>query len=320
MNPILFIDMGKTNPVLRHERSSSTEQCHVWIDDVLGETEFLLAHYTAHEFRPHFHETFAIGIIESGGQWFRTERRSDLVMPAETLCVINPGIVHIGRAASDLGWTYRMFYPSTDLIHRALGDQKTNRIPGFRTHVIDAPALYQQFRRLHQVSQLHETALERESRTYCFINDLFVRHAEDALQALNQGDERTAAKRVQEFIHAHWDQALRIDELSNVAGLSETHTIRSFSRRIGMPPHGYQQALRVERAKALIRLRLPLVEVTAAAAFYDQSQMTRHFKKDSGMTPGQYAFLTTGKGKAEIAKTTLRDSNKLSTRAGSDAH
>ena len=318
MNPILFSDMGKSNPELHHERPSSTEQCRVWIDDALGETEFLCARYITHEFRPHFHETFAIGIIESGGQWFRTERRSDLVMPAETLCVINPGIVHIGRAASDLGWTYRMFYPSTDLIHRALGDQKTNRIPGFRTHVIDAPALYQQFRRLHQVSQLHETALERESRTYCFINELFVRHAKDALQPLSQGDERTVARRVQEFIHAHWDQPLRIHDLSSVAGLSETHTIRSFSRHIGMPPHSYQQAFRVERAKALIRSRLPLVEVAAAAAFYDQSQLTRHFKKVSGMTPGQYAFLTTGK--AEIAKTTLSDSNKLSTRAGSDTH
>ena len=213
-----------------------------------------------------------------------------------------------------------MFYPTADLIYRALGDQKPNQIPGFHTHVIDDPALYQKFLRLHQVSQRHETALERESRTYCFINDLFVRHAEDALQPLNHGGERTAARRVQEFIHAHWDQALRIHELSNVAGLSETHTIRSFSRHIGMPPHSYQQALRVERAKALIRSRLPLVEVAAAAAFYDQSQLTHHFKKVSGMTPGQYAVLTTGKDKAETAKTTLRDSDKLSTHSGSDAH
>jgi len=271
MNPILFSDMGKTNPALRLERSSSTEQCRVWIDDVLGKTEFLFARYTTHEFRPHFHETFAIGIIESGGQWFRPERRPDLVMPAGRLCVINPGVVHIGRTASDLGWAYRMFYPSTDLIHRALGDQKTNRVPGFRAHVIDDPALYQQFLRLHQVSQLHETALERESRTYCFINDLFVRHAEDALQPLSQGDERTAARRVLEFIHAHWEQPLRIRDLSNVAGLSETHTIRSFSRHIGMPPHSYQQALRVERAKTLIRSRLPLAEVAAAAAVRSKS-------------------------------------------------
>ena len=320
MNPILFSDMGKTNPAPIFEPSSTTEQCRVWIDDALGETEFLFARYTTHEFRPHFHETFAIGIIESGGQWFRPERRSDLVMPAGRLCVINPGIVHVGRAASDKGWAYRMFYPTADLIYRALGDQKPNQIPGFHTHVIDDPALYQKFLRLHQVSQRHETALERESRTYCFINDLFVRHAEDALQPLNHGGERTAARRVQEFIHAHWDQALRIHELSNVAGLSETHTIRSFSRHIGMPPHSYQQALRVERAKALIRSRLPLGEVAAAAAFYDQSQLTHHFKKVSGMTPGQYAVLTTGKDKAETAKTTLRDSDKLSTHSGSDAH
>jgi len=38
------------------------------------------------------------------------------------------------------------------------------------------------------------------------------------------------------------------------------------------------------------------------------------------MTLGQYAFLITGTGKAEIAKTALSDSDKLSTHAGSDAH
>src|SRR5262245_40016307 len=101
---------------------SGENKSNRWSDEAFGSTEFLFAEYRDFIFSPHVHETFAIGVIESGGQEFRPGRASTLVMPAGTLCAINPGVVHEGRAATPQGWRYRMFYPSPALLAGALAD------------------------------------------------------------------------------------------------------------------------------------------------------------------------------------------------------
>ena len=72
----------------------SGNQSKTWSDEAFGTTQFLFADYRDFAFPPHVHETFAIGVIETGGQRFRPGRASSLVMPAGTLCAINPGVVH----------------------------------------------------------------------------------------------------------------------------------------------------------------------------------------------------------------------------------
>ena len=58
----------------------------------------------------------------------------------------------------------------------------------------------------------------------------------------------------------------------------------------GLPPHQYVIARRVERAKQLLRAGtdLALAEVAACAGFSDQSQFCQHFKRLTGVTPGQF--------------------------------
>ena len=156
------------------------DQTSAWVDDALDGTDFLAAHYVRFAFPPHLHETFAIGVIETGGQRFRPERRSSLVMPAGTLCVIDPGTVHEGRAASENGWRYRMFYPSAGLVKHALTGLEA---PGsaqqgaFGRYVIEDPALYASFLALHMASETKAVALERETRAVSFLARLFDRHA-----------------------------------------------------------------------------------------------------------------------------------------------
>lgn len=72
-----------------------------WFDSGLGGTEFLAARYRDFAFVPHLHETYAIGVIEKGGQLFQPERKARLIMPESTLFVINPRVVHEGRSATD---------------------------------------------------------------------------------------------------------------------------------------------------------------------------------------------------------------------------
>jgi AraC-like DNA-binding protein len=266
------------------------DQTSAWVDDTLDGTDFLAAHYVRFAFPPHVHETFAIGVIETGGQRFRPERRSPLVMPAGTLCVIDPGTVHEGRAASEEGWRYRMFYPATSLVKLALAGLET---PGsaqqgaFSRYVIDDPGLYTSFLALHAASEMNAIPLERETRAVFFLTRLFGRHA--GLSPVSARHAGATADVVRAYLHAHCTSQVRLEDLAAAADVSTTHVVRSFTRAIGMPPHAYLIGLRVERAKSAIRLGHSLADAALVSGFGDQSQLTRHFRSVTGMTPGYYA-------------------------------
>ena len=106
----------------------------------------------------------------------------------------------------------------------------------------------------------------------------------DARYVLERASARETAARVA--------GSLPTASVSFEADVSETQVIRSFSAAEGLPPHAYLVALRVERAKRLIRDGLSLADVADQAGFSDQSHMSRHFKRLTSVTPGQFAKAT----------------------------
>ena len=52
-----------------------------------------------------------------------------------------------------------------------------------------------------------------------------------------------------------------------------------------MPPHVYVTGRRVELARRLLLDGVPAAEAATRAGFYDQSHLTRHFKRLHGVTP-----------------------------------
>jgi len=94
---------------------------------------------------------------------------------------------------------------------------------------------------------------------------------------------------VRDFLRARFAEKIMLQDLEVVSGLSRFHLVRRFTAEVGLPPHTYQVALRVDRARGLIRRGLSPVAVATAVGFADQSHLTRHFKRRVGMTPGAYA-------------------------------
>jgi AraC-like DNA-binding protein len=272
-----------------------SNQSATWSDEAFEATEFLLADYRDFAYPAHLHETFAIGVIEAGGQRFRPGRAPALIMPAGTLCAINPDVVHDGRAATEVGWRYRMFYPSPALVASALEHSRHGPRSGewgLARHVIDDRELYREFVTLHVSSQLNESLLERQSRMAVFLQRFFERHG-------NFSPERTplqVAPRtvtlVRDYLHSMYQDQVSIADLAQAAGVSGTQVIRAFSAGTGMPPHAYLVSLRVERAKGLLRAGRSAADAALEAGFSDQSQLTRHFKRLTGVTPGRFAAQT----------------------------
>jgi AraC family transcriptional regulator len=119
-----------------------------------------------------------------------------------------------------------------------------------------------------------------------------IRHASAPRQA---GPKRDGAlpqarlRSVVEYVEEHLDAGLSLAQMAAVARLSPYHFARQLKAAIGLPPHQYVIARRVERARQLLaRTDLSLAEVAALVGFCDQSQLTRHFKRLLGVTPGQF--------------------------------
>ena len=83
------------------------EAVRLWRSGALNKTLFLAADYRHQRFAAHAHEEYAIGIIEGGCQAFTYDRVRRLDMPAGSVALISPGIVHSGWPSAEQGGSVR---------------------------------------------------------------------------------------------------------------------------------------------------------------------------------------------------------------------
>ena len=96
--------------------------------------------------------------------------------------------------------------------------------------------------------------------------------------------------RVLSCIGDHLAEDLSLDELAACCHLSPYHFCRLFRQSTGQSPHQYVISQRVEKAKSLLmRGGLTVGEVAQVVGFSDHSKLHHHFKKLTGLTPGQYS-------------------------------
>ena len=96
-------------------------------------------------------------------------------------------------------------------------------------------------------------------------------------------------RRVEEYIDAHLDSALGIQELAASVGISVSHFSRSFFRSVGLTPHSYIMRRRLTRAQDLLaRTDLALAEVALTTGFSDQSHFCRRFREFIGLPPRSF--------------------------------
>ena len=267
------------------------ERVKLWRMPELGDVELMHATYVAQTFPRHSHEGFAVGAIERGALGF-FYRGENVVAPAGAVSLANPGEAHTGRAATEAGWTYRMFYFDAELLRKAACEMggRPRDIPFFKTGVIHDDRLSRAVRDLHSnLEQGEISRLERESRFLWMLAQLIARHADAPPPLQTVGRERRRVRLVREAIEAHYSENVSLARLASIADLSPFHLVRVFRDEIGLPPHAYQTQVRINRARTLLRKGWPIAATAFEVGFADQSHFTRHFKRITGATPGQYS-------------------------------
>lgn len=95
-------------------------------------------------------------------------------------------------------------------------------------------------------------------------------------------------RRAMAFLQEHLTDEVTLDELAAHTGLDKFHLCRAFRAQVGIPPYAYLTHLRIARAKDLLLSGVPASEVAPQVGLYDQSQLTRHFRRIVGVTPARF--------------------------------
>lgn len=283
--------MRLTNLTGYDSAMENEERVKLWRLPELGHVDLMHATYVTQTFPRHTHEGFALGVIERGALGFRY-RGENVVAAAGAINLANPDEAHTGHAAVESGWTYRMFYFDAALLQKASSQLagRMQSIPFFKPGVIRDDGLAAFIHAQHLSLEREEaTALERETRFLWMLAQLISRHADSPPAAQAIGRERTRIKRVREYIEAHYNENISLERLASVANLSAFHFVRVFRNEVGLPPHTYLTQIRIRKAQAYLAKGWQIAAAAHETGFVDQSHFTRHFKRITGVTPGQYS-------------------------------
>jgi AraC-like DNA-binding protein len=91
-----------------------------------------------------------------------------------------------------------------------------------------------------------------------------------------------------DYLHAHLDQDIGLDDLARVCGVDRFRLTRAFKAAYGLAPHAYLIQLRLARARQLLARGQSPAEVATALGFADQSHLGRWFRRAYRLTPADY--------------------------------
>ncbi len=235
-----------------------------------------------HHFPRHAHEFYSIGVIEDGvgGNYCRGATHE---IPAGAIVVINPDEVHTGYAAGGRPLTYRMLhvYPNVFL-------GMTPSLPWFARPAIADLRWARALAGLHRQLEAAADPLSAEENLIETLTDFLAAHASEAAQPPAAGREPRAVQAVREYLESHYTQRVRLADLVRLTGLDRAYLIRSFRRSAGIPPHEYLTQVRIRHATHKLARGEGIAAVAIETGFADQSHLSRHFKRITGTTPGQY--------------------------------
>jgi len=242
--------------------------------------ELYRAHIVRHTFEPHTHEAYGLGAIETGVERFRY-RGTDHLAPQDSRVMMNPDVLHTGRAETDGGWRYRMAYIDADVVENVTGQRGL----WFRDAVEHDAA------RARRVTTLLD-ALWRTDEPLAFDGLLFdlVDAFSDQARAARPAERDAAPRftRVIEYLRDNLGRRLTLDELAAVAELSPFHFLRAFRTQYDATPQQMLMALRLFEAKRRLAGGVAPAQVAAEVGLSDQAHLTRAFAQRYGVTPARY--------------------------------
>ncbi len=108
----------------------------------------------------------------------------------------------------------------------------------------------------------------------------------------NDAGRLPGVSRTIDYINAHFDERLRVEELAKMADLSVYQLEQRMKRIFHVTIGQFIMHTRITAARALLKNpEIPIADVAISSGFYDQSAFARQFKAITGLTPREFRNL-----------------------------
>ncbi|WBB67886.1 AraC family transcriptional regulator [Micromonospora sp. WMMD812] len=252
-----------------------------WRPAVAGVAEVFHAHFVDHAYPSHTHDVWTLLIVDDGAVRYDLDRhRHGALRTSVTL--LPPHVPHDGRAATRTGFRKRVLYLDAAVLDAELGGRAVDQ-PSLAD-----PQLRHRIHQLHQVLVRRGDEFEADSRL-AFILERLGRHLRRQPPAGVAPPPHGLAARLRELLDTRTAEGITLAEAAGMLHAHPTHLVRTFTRAHGLPPHAYLTGRRIELARRLLLAGQRPAEVAAAAGFFDQAHLTRHFRRHLGVGPARYA-------------------------------
>src|SRR5579875_3739267 len=234
-----------------------------WWDRHVPGLSLMHADFTTHEYPPHSHEAFVVAVTEVGGSIIKSRGVIEEAHASE-LFVFNPAEPHAGWMGWSRHWRYRSLYltqSAMDEVARGLGIE---RVPYFTRNMFPDRDLIDGFLALHRSLQDgHDLFHERELLIGTF-GRLFRRHGSGGSRIEPPVRDRAVVDRAIAEMRARYAEAVRLEALADLVGLTTFQLIGAFRRAVGLTPHAYLTQIRLSMA-CRSRKQLPFPAFTIRA-------------------------------------------------------
>ena len=111
-----------------------------------------------------------------------------------------------------------------------------------------------------------------------------------ALRQIARADSRLSqVRRSMEWIRMHFDKAIRIETLAELAGMSPASFHRHFKAATAMSPLQYQKTLRLQEARRLMVVSASTTQAAHRVGYESASQFSREYARMFGVPPSRDA-------------------------------
>ena len=238
-----------------------------------------------HDYPPHVHEEYSVLLLLRGFETQICQGVTDTASPGD-LMLNNADQPHSSRSVNA---DYRIFRINRSSLSRMLS-QITGKCetPYFPSAVVRDSFLFRLILNLHLKLEHNISALEQESEFISAMGTFLLSLRRRQTSVRPVGKEARYVSLVRDYLRAHHAETVTLSQLTALTNLSPFHLLRVFHQQVGFPPHEYQTQLRIAHARKLIRNGRPISQVALDTGFFDQSHLSRNFRRIVGMTPGQY--------------------------------
>ncbi|WP_162610936.1 AraC family transcriptional regulator [Gordonibacter sp. An230] len=276
-----------------------------------------LDEYLSREWSFHWHDEVEFAVVRRGAVRF-TVRQGDegvaINLREGDGIVINSGRLHSVRSKAS-GTELTGFAVPPAFIERLYNGAESSAVrpvvESGMAHAIlradneDAALLLETMREIFEADDgpCGELRLiELACRAWRLFANLIIKSDEAAPRTGSRAAARERnMKKMLSYVHAHFREAIGVDDIARSAAVSRTECFRCFRSALGETPTEYLSTYRLSAAASLLAgTTRPIADIASSCGFGSSSYFGKLFRARYGKTPRDYRELAQRKGPASV--------------------